>query len=129
MKALVPITALSLVLCTGFTGCESPTATGAVAGAGAGALTGAVFGGGPRSALLGAGIGAAAGALIGHAVSESRNDDGNYYYGGRRLPYGTRVGPGLVQSPYYPYNVIDTRGIPHGAVVEDPSTGGRFIKP
>jgi hypothetical protein len=127
MKTLVPITALSLALCTGFAGCESPTATGAVAGAGAGALTGAVFGGGPRSTLLGAGIGAAAGALIGHAVSESRDDNG--YYDGRRLPYGRWLGHGMVESPYYPHNVIDTRGIPHGAVVEDPSTGGQFIKP
>jgi len=125
MKFLVPITAVSLVVCAGMTGCESPAATGAVAGAGAGALTGAVFGG-PRTALLGAGIGAAAGALLGHAIGQSR-DDG--YYDGQRLPYGQPMGHGMVQSPYYPYNVIDTRGIPHGAVVEDPSTGGRFIKP
>jgi hypothetical protein len=126
MKILAPITAAVLLICMGFTGCESPAATGAVAGAGAGALTGAVFGGGPRSALLGAGIGAAAGALIGHAIGQSR-DDG--YYDGRRLPYGQPMDHGFVQSPYPPYNVIDTRGIPRGAVVEDPSTGGRFIKP
>jgi hypothetical protein len=126
MKALVPITALSLVLCTAFSGCETPTANGAVAGAGAGAITGAVFGGSPRAAILGAGIGAAAGALIGHAIGQSR-DDG--YYDGQRLPYGRWLGHGMVESPYYPHNIIDTRGIPHGAVVEDPSTGGRFIKP
>lgn len=126
MKLLVPVTAVSLMVCTGMTSCESPAANGALAGAGAGALTGAVFGGGPRSTLLGAGIGAAAGALIGHAIGQSR-DDG--YYDGQRLPYGRWLGHGLVESPYPPHNTIDTRGIPHGAVVEDPSTGGRFIKP
>jgi hypothetical protein len=110
---------------TAMTGCESPAATGALAGAGAGALTGSLVGG-RNSTLLGAGIGAAAGALIGHAIGQSR-DDG--YYDGRRLPYGRALGRGLVESPYYPNNVIDTRGIPHGEVVEDPSTGGRFIKP
>ena len=125
MKLFAPFIALCLLICISFTGCESPTATGAVAGAGAGALTGSLVGGG-RATLLGAGIGAAAGALIGHAIGQSR-DDG--YYDGRRLPYGRRLGGGMVESPYPPYNVIDTRGIPHGAVVEDPSTGGRFIKP
>ncbi len=125
MKALAPLVALCLLISTAFTGCESPAATGAVAGAGAGALTGALVGG-PRTTLLGAGIGAAAGALIGHSIGQAR-DDG--YYQGNRLPYGRWLGHGMVQSPYYPYNVINTRGIPHGAVVEDPSTGGRFIKP
>jgi len=125
MKLLVPITALGLVVCTGITGCESPAANGALAGAGAGALTGALVGG-PRATILGAGIGAAAGALIGHSIGQAR-DDG--YYEGRHLPYGRLLGHGLVESPYYPNNVIDTRGIPHGAVIEDPSTGGRFIKP
>ena len=125
MKILVPVTAISLLVCTGITGCESPAANGALAGAGAGALTGALVGG-PRATLLGAGIGAAAGALIGHSIGQSR-DDG--YYDGRQLPYGRWLGHGMVESPYPPHNAIDTRGIPHGAVVEDPSTGGQFIKP
>jgi hypothetical protein len=125
MKFLVPVTAVSLMLSMGFTGCESPAANGALAGAGAGALTGALIGG-PRAAFLGAGIGAATGAIIGHSIGQAR-DDG--YYEGRRLPYGRPLGHGLVESPYYPHNAIDTRGIPHDAVVEDPSTGGQFIKP
>jgi len=125
MKTLFPITAIALLICMGFTSCESPAATGALAGAGAGALTGSLVGG-RRATLLGAGIGAAAGALIGHAIGQSR-EDGSYE--GRQLPYGRWLGQGMVESPYYPHNVIDTRGIPHGAVVEDPSTGGRFIKP
>jgi len=125
MKLFAPIAALSLLTCTSFTGCESPAANGALAGAGAGALTGSLIGG-PRATLLGAGIGAAAGALIGHSIGQAR-DDG--YYEGRHLPYGRWLGHGMVESPYYPHNVIDTRGIPHGAVVEDPSTGGQFVKP
>jgi hypothetical protein len=125
MKYLVPIAAVALLVCTCFTGCESPAANGALAGAGAGALTGAMIGG-PRATILGAGIGAATGALIGHEIGRAR-DDG--YYDGRQLPYGRWLGHGMVESPYPPHNVIDTRGIPHGAVVEDPSTGGRFIKP
>ncbi len=125
MKFLIPITALCLLLCTGFTGCESPAANGALAGAGAGALTGSLIGG-PRATLIGAGIGAATGAIIGHAIGQARSDG---YYEGNRLPYGRLLGHGLVESPYAPYNVIDTRGIPHGSVIEDPTTGGRFIKP
>ncbi len=109
----------------GFAGCESPAANGALAGAGAGAITGAVLGG-PRASIIGAGIGAATGAIIGHAIGQAR-DDG--YYDGQQLPYGQPLGHGLVESPYPPHNVIDTRGIPHGAVVQDPTTGGEFIKP
>ncbi len=125
MKFLAPFTALCLVICMGFAGCESPAANGALAGAGAGALTGSLIGG-PRATLLGAGIGAATGALIGHAIGQSR---GGGYYDGRQLPYGRPLGHGMVESPYYPHNVIDTRGIPHGAVVEDPTTGEDFVKP
>jgi hypothetical protein len=125
MKPLLPFVAGLLLLCTAISGCESPAANGALAGAGAGALTGGLINGG-RGALIGAGIGAATGAIIGHAIGQAR-DDG--YYNGQQLPYGRRMGHGMVQSPYPPYNIIDTRGIPHGAVVEDPSTGGKFIKP
>jgi hypothetical protein len=37
--------------------------------------------------------------------------------------------PGLVVSPYPPHNLVDVRGIPPGARVRDPSTGGIFIRP
>jgi len=76
--------------------------------------------------LAGAAAGAATGALIGHAVGRA-NSEG--YYDGQQLPYGRALGGGMVESPYEPYNTIDTRGIPHGSVIEDPTTGGRFIKP
>src|SRR5208282_4150969 len=110
MKPLLPFIAGLLLICTAITGCESPAANGALAGAGAGALTGGLISGG-RGALIGAGIGAATGALIGHAIGQAR-DDG--YYEGQQLPYGRRMGHGMVQSPYPPYNIIDTRGIPPG---------------
>lgn len=111
------VTALS------FSACDTPEGIGALAGAGAGSILGGTHG---HHAAEGALIGAGAGALLGHLLGHA---DDRGYYEGRRLPYGEPVGRGLVESPYYPHNVIDTYGIPHGAVVEDPSTGGRFIKP
>lgn len=110
-----------------FTSCESPTATGAVAGAGAGALIANAHGYGRRGIIHGAAVGAATGALIGHIIGHS---DRRGYYDGRELPYGRLVGRrGYVESPYRPHNLIDVRGIPRGAVVEDPSTGRHFILP
>ncbi len=119
------LSATSLVLAASLTACDTPEGIGAMAGAGAGAIIGDRHGRGGL-AVEGAAIGEAAGALLGHLLGRPERDD---YYEGRRLPYGRRLGRGLVESPYRPYNVIDTRGIPPGAVVEDPSTGGRFIKP
>jgi hypothetical protein len=117
--ALAPILAL--------TSCESTTGTGALAGAAGGAALGALLGHGKgRNIAAGAILGAGTGALIGHAIGHA---DDRGYYEGRRLPYGRYVGRGLCESPYYPHNVIDVRGIPPGAVVEDPTTGGRFIRP
>ncbi len=123
-----PIVCTSLALVTAFalTSCETPEGTGAAAGAGFGALIGGLATGKAKYAAIGAASGAAAGALLGHVIGRA---DERGYYGGRSYPYGRSLGRGYVESPYSPYNVIDTRGIPHGAIVEDPSTGGRFIKP
>jgi len=119
---LCPILVVSLL----FSSCESPTATGAVAGAGAGALLARAQGAGRHGMVRGAALGAAAGAVLGHIIGRA---DDRGYYDGRRLPYGRYVGRGMVESPYRPYNLIDVRGIPRGSVVEDPSTGGHFITP
>lgn len=109
------------------TSCDTPEGKGAVAGAAGGAILGAALGHGhPGNVAAGAALGAGTGALIGHLIG--RPDDRGYYEG-EQLPYGRSVGRGIVESPYQPHNLIDTRGIPHGAVVEDPTTGGRFIKP
>jgi hypothetical protein len=68
--------------------------------------------------------------LIGAAVEESDRD---HYYaempeGG--YPYGRPTEEsGIVRSPYYPNNLVDVRGIPHGAMVIDPSTNRVFIRP
>jgi hypothetical protein len=110
--------------------CDTPTGTGAAAGAGAGAIIGNIAGrGGVRSTLIGAGIGAATGALIGHAVEEDQArrygpaPEGGY-------PWARWSGtPGLVISPYPPNRLVDVRGIPRGALVRDPSTGGIFRRP
>jgi hypothetical protein len=112
------------------TSCDTPTGTGAAAGAGAGAIIGNIAGhGGTRSTLIGAAAGAATGALIGHAIQKDREErlgpppEGGY-------PVAEWSGqPGIVISPYPPNRLVDVRGIPHGALVKDPSTGGYFRKP
>lgn len=128
MKTMrVFVTTLLFIPMLGLTSCESPTGKGAIAGAAGGAALGALLGNGKGNNIAaGALLGAGTGALIGHLVGQA---DDRGYYEGRQIPYGESLGRGLVRSPYRPYNVIDTRGIPHGAVVEDPTTGGRFIKP
>ena len=121
------LTSLVLSPILALTSCESTTGTGALVGAGAGAALGAALGGGraeniAAGAILGAGTGALAGHLIGRA-------DDRGYYQGRQLPYARSVGRGVVESPYGRHNLINVAGIPHGAVVEDPTTGRYFIRP
>lgn len=120
--------AASLVAVFALSACESPEGQGAIAGAALGSAIGAASSGRHfgRNVGRGALIGAGAGALLGHILGRA---DERGYYEGDRLPYARSMGGGMVESPYYPHNLIDTRGIPHGAVVEDPSTGGRFVKP
>jgi Glycine zipper len=140
-------TCIALVAALGsstlLTSCETATGTGALAGATAGAIIGSNtgphsrYGNGGRT-LAGAGIGALAGALIGSIVDENRasrryNDDEYDDQGdrrGRRYPYGESTDyRGYVRSPYRPYNIIDVRGIPRGALVIDPSTDRPFRNP
>ncbi len=108
--------------------CETPVGQGAGFGAATGAIIGGAATGRVRGAAIGAGIGALSGALIGAAIEE---DQARYYHappGG--YPYAQRTGtPGYVYSPYGPHNIIDVRGVPPGALVRDPSTGGIFRKP
>ena len=114
-----------------FSGCETPGQS-ALAGAATGAAVGGLLHGRGDQALAGAAIGAGAGYLLGKAAQHERRrayDDG-YYEDDRDLAYAHQAGrPGYVRSPYYPYNTIDVRGIPHGAKVIDPSTGRTFINP
>jgi hypothetical protein len=128
---IIPAVSAALLLTMGLTSCETATGQGAGFGAVTGAAAGALIGGGAaggRGAAIGAGAGALAGALIGAAVAE---DQARYYHappGG--YPYAERTEtPGYVYSPYGNHNVIDVRGVPEGALVRDPSTGGIFRKP
>ena len=105
------------------------------------AVVGGALHGRGDQALAGAAIGAAGGYLIGKAVQHDRQrvySEG--YYDGRddryareddrRYPVGRFTGRGgFVTSPYYPYNRIDVRGIPHGAQTVDPSCDKIFINP
>ena len=111
------------------TSCDTPTGQGAGFGAATGAIIGAAATGNVRGAATGAAIGAASGALIGAAVQA---DERGYYEGHETgyYPYGRRTGqPGLLESPYPPHSLVDVRGIPHGALVRDPSSGRVFRKP
>jgi len=121
------ITSLVLTPLLAFTSCESTTGTGALVGAAGGAALGGLLGGGKgRNVAAGAILGAGTGALVGHLVGHA---DDRGYYEGRHLPYGRSAGHGVVESPYRPYNLIDVHGVPHGAVVEDPTNGRYFIRP
>lgn len=126
------IPAISILLPMVLASCETPAGQGAgfgaVTGAAAGALIGGAATGHGRGAAIGAGAGALAGALIGAAIAE---DQARYYHAPPEgYPYGRRTeSPGYVYSPYAPHNVIDVRGVPPGALVRDPSTGGIFRRP
>ena len=109
--------------------CDTPTGQGAGYGAAAGAIIGGAATGRVQGAVIGAGIGAATGALIGAAVEEDQaRRYGPVPEGG--YPWARWSGtPGLVISPYPPHRLVDVRGIPRGALVRDPSTGGIFRRP
>ena len=128
-KHFIAATCAVLFLSFTLSSCDTPTGQGAGWGAATGALIGAAATGDAEGAAVGAGIGAATGALIGAAVEA----DERGYYEGRpvgRYPYAEPAGqPGFVYSPYAPHNIVDVRGIPHGALVRDPSSGGIFRKP
>ena len=127
-KYFIPMVSAAVLLPMFLSSCETPVGQGAGFGAATGAIIGGAATGRVRGAAIGAGAGALAGALIGAAVQE---DQARYYHappGG--YPYGQRTEtPGYVYSPYGPHNIIDVRGVPPGALVRDPSTGGIFRKP
>jgi hypothetical protein len=138
MKKFAPLLCLLLAVALGFSGCETGGAN-ALAGAAAGAAIGGLLHGRGRDALRGAAIGAGAGYLIGKVVKHEREArerryyrDGEYVEGGyyEEPPYAEPTNRyGFVTSPFPPYNLIDVRGIPHGARVVDPSCGRTFTNP
>ena len=138
MKLRRPLICLSLFVALAFNGCES-SGHNAMAGAAAGAVIGGLLHGRGSDALRGAAIGAGAGYLIGKIVKHERHARERRYYrvgeyveGGYydELPYARPTRRyGFVTSPYEPFNLIDVRGIPHGAQVVDPSCDRAFINP
>lgn len=125
-KRLLTAVSVAVLGVLGLSSCDTYTGQGAGIGAAGGALIGAGAAGG-RGAAIGAGAGLLAGALVGAAIdaNEARNTmpPGGYPYA---QPTGTR---GYVYSPYGNHSIIDVRGVPHGALVRDPSTGGIFRRP
>jgi hypothetical protein len=135
MKKCAPLICLLLAIAMTFSGCET-SGDSALAGAATGAAIGGLLRGRGRDALHGAAIGAGAGYLIGKLVRHERAHryDRDDEYGRRDydedLPYAQPTNRyGFVTSPYPPYNLIDVRGIPHGAQVLDPSRNRPFINP
>ena len=149
MKKLIPTVSLLLLAAFAFSGCET-SGQNALLGAATGAAIGGALHGRGDQALAGAAIGAAGGYLIGKAVQHDRrrvysegyeDGRGDRYYDDRRdsrddreddrrYPVGRFTGRGgFVTSPYYPYNRIDVRGIPHGAQTVDPSCDRIFVNP
>lgn len=130
MRRSLPIVISAAVACVlALNSCDSPVGAGAGYGAAAGAIIGGAATGHVRGAAIGAASGAAAGALIGAAV---REDEARRYgpmpAGG--YPWADRSGtPGVVISPYPPHRLVDVHGIPRGALVRDPSSGGIFRRP
>ena len=138
MKSIA-VVALAALGAMGLNSCETATGTGALVGAGAGAL---IAGGGPHGhhhgryhrghsrgdTIAGAAIGAGVGALVGAAIDAERaREYGPEPSGG--YPYARPAGRGYVYSPYPPNRIVDVRGIPRGALVRDPSSGGIFRRP
>jgi Glycine zipper len=126
MQKLTPLISLSLFAALGLASCDEPMSPGqkAIAGAAAGAAAGGLLTGHGRGALAGAAVGAGAGYLIGKLDERADRREGYDYPEGRPTSRW-----GFVVSPYYPYNTIDVRGIPHGAQVIDPSVNRVFINP
>ena len=70
------------------------------------------------------GTGALVGAATGAAIGSAAGGHHGYY------PYGRRTDtPGLLRSPYPPHSLVDVRGVPRGALVQDPTTGRIFRRP
>src|SRR5947208_11008477 len=125
-KLFIPAVSAALLLTMGLTSCETPPGQGAGFGALTGAAAGALIGGGAaggRGAAIGAGAGLLAGALVGAAIDADQAR--NYHAPPGGYPYAQPTEtPGYVTSPYGHHNLIDVRGVPSGAMVRDPSTGG-----
>ena len=117
------------VVCTGLTGCDTPTGQGAGIGAAGGAIIGGLATGRVRDAAIGAAAGALAGALVGNAVERSNAEAyGPPPRGG--YPVATPTDRrGIVVSPYRPYHEIDVRGARRDDLIRDPSCGRLFAQP
>ena len=134
MKTPISVIA-GLVVAMTLSSCETPGES-ALAGAATGAAIGGLLHGRGSDALAGAAIGAGAGYLAGHIAQAERRERfyGDYYddrdYARPHYPLGHPTKRyGFVRSPYRPFNLIDVRGIPHGAKIVDPSVEQVFINP
>lgn len=150
MKRSILIGTALTVTAMFFTACETPEQS-ALAGAGTGAVAGLLLGGGKgKNAAIGGLIGGASGYAVGKygeaerlkaeqragaysqqapPVYQSQPPPSAQIYQ-PSYPYGRPSGTrGYVYSPYSRGQLVDVRGIPHGAQVVDPITGQVFLNP
>ncbi len=129
----ITVVATTTVSCTNMgTGQLTGTGLGAAGGSATGAIIGNNVSGvsSTEGAIAGALIGGLAGNIVGRQQDEIDQLKRNQAYGSSGYPLARATStPGYVVSPYAPYNTIDVRGMPRGAVVIDPSTNQRFVIP
>lgn len=124
---------VALLLAAVLASCTPYQQQGAAMGGLAGGAIGAVAGGDTDSTIRGAAIGAGVGAGIAamqenQAGAAGRPTPPPPPSGG--YPYAERTStPGLVISPYPPYNVIDASGLRSGSKAIDTSCNKVFIVP
>lgn len=124
----------ALVLMALVTSCTPYQQQGAAMGGLAGGAVGAIAGGNTRSTLKGAAIGAGLGAGIA-GLQENQRGTSNRNSpppppAGGSYPYAERTStPGIVISPYAPYNVIDVQGLRPGTLALDTSCNKAFRIP
>ena len=112
-------------------------------GAAAGAAVGAIAGDDTNDIVKGIAVGAIAGAGYAAYDEHKKNQNGTYNTGGDTykapvVPQQTAPSyptanrsdiPGVVVSPYKPYNKVRVTGFSAGQLAKDPTTGKIFVVP
>ena len=129
---------IALASVAGFSSCTTGQQKGAQYGALAGVALGTLSGDNTENVLVKTGLGAALGAVVVALKEEHTAANSSPSVEGihsapvqtQRYPYGTRTTtPGIVKSPYSPYNVVNVEGIASGTKVTEPGSTNIFIVP
>ena len=112
----------------------------ALGGGAVGAAVGAIAGNDDRDIVKGLAVGALGGAGYATYKDHQNTQNGTYNTGGDTpapavtkapsYPSATRSDlPGVVVSPYKPYNKVRVTGFKAGQLAKDPTTGSIFVVP